>query len=120
MGRSGTNGNHRRHSLFGVSACLLGAAMFVLFAVVMGLYVLQFNDRIAAPQDEGIALLMLVSGMVLPVPVHLFAALLGAVGLFAGKRKRTFPIAAIVANLVFGTISLLPWLYLMFAGLGRV
>ena len=119
MGKRTEKTGDRRHSLLGIAACMLGAVMFGLFVAATVLYVLQFERRIAAPADDGLAILLMLTEMVIPVPVHIFAALLGSIALFFKGKKKTFPILAIVSNIVFGVLGLLPWAYLAIVGLGR-
>jgi hypothetical protein len=98
---------------------LVGAGMFLLFVPANIAYYFQFKQG-HGPNSDFIAVLQMVVELLMPVPVYVFALTLGVVSLFFSNRKKLFPILAVVGNLILGLISLIPWIWLVIASMGRV
>jgi hypothetical protein len=86
-------------------AAFLAASLYFHFATGSGLEAPAFDSR-------GLNVLLIVVQMALPVPVHAALFVLGVVALFFPRRKKLFPILAVALNLVFGLLSLFPWVRL--------
>ena len=107
------------HSIIGILSCVIAGGMFLVFLLATIAYYLQFKQGRGTGSDE-LGLLQLLIEMVVPVPVHSVGLILGAVSLFFPNRKKLFPVLGVCLNLIFGLCSVFPWLWLVFAGFGRV
>jgi hypothetical protein len=110
----------KRHSILGIVSGAIGGAVFAIFLASSLLFYLQFEKVVDVPSGGVLALLQIVMVLIVPVPVHLFCLILGAAALLFPKRRKFFPILSIALNFTFGLISLFPWLWLIFKGMGRV
>lgn len=111
---------NKKHSIIGIVSCTIGCLTFLIFLLAVVFYYLQFQNITGRAQDDALGILQMSAAMILPVPVHIFGLILGAIALFFPNRKKLFPFLGTVSNLIFGFISLFPWLWLIVGGMGRV
>jgi hypothetical protein len=108
------------HSKLGIASCVIGLVMFVIFLIATLFYYLQFQKIIEGSLGDSVGFLQLMAETVLPIPIHAIGLILGVVALFFPNRKKLFPIIGVISNLIFGLISLFPWLYIIVGSMGRV
>lgn len=108
----------KTHSKIGIASCVIGIAMFPLFLIATIAYYFQFKQGTGASSAD-MQLIQLLTEMVLPIPVHIFGFILGAISIFFPNRKKLFPGLGMILNLVFGLCSLFPWLWLVIGGVGK-
>ena len=111
---------NKRHSILGIISGALGCVIFAIFSVSTLLFYLQFEKLVDIRSGDGFGLVQILMVLIVPIPVHLFCLILGAAALLFPNGRKFFPILGIVLNLIFGLISLFPWFWLIFKGMGRV
>ena len=111
------------HSKLGIASCVIAAVMFFVFLLAIFIYNAEsgFGFSFGHGELAGDArLLNIVILMFFPIPVHAIGLILGVTALFFPNRKKLFPVAGVLSNLIFGLSGLFPWAYLAVASLGRV
>ena len=104
----------KRHSKLGIASCLMAFGVWVYFAVMLFLvfYVDGFTKLLSdlfVPDSRGISdfrgmgtavVVFAVIFFLIPVAGHIFGLLMGAIGIVLPGRKRFFPAAGIILNLL--------------------
>lgn len=104
----------KRHSKLGIASCLMAFGVWVYFAVMLFLvfYVDGFTKILSdlfVPDSRGISdfrgmgtavVVFAVIFFLIPVAGHIFGLLMGAIGMVLPGRKRFFPSAGIILNLL--------------------
>lgn len=96
---------NKKHSILGIVSCVIGCLMFFVFFVAV-ISAFLFELKMLPKELGGLYLLVI---LILPIPVHIFGLVLGAVTIFFPNRKKLFPILGTVSNLIFALASLYPW-----------
>lgn len=104
----------KRHSKLGIASCLTAIGVWVYFWVM--LYLVFFVDGftktlsdVFIPESNGISdfrgmgaavVLLALIFFLIPVLGHIFGLLMGAISIFLPGRKRLFPAAGIILNIL--------------------
>lgn len=110
----------KEHSKLGIASCTIAIATFLLMTIL--LLANNFVDRVTDdPQYIGdLSITTWVAAGFILIPTHFVGFVLGAIGLFLPNRRKFYSVFGTVLNLVLGIGSIWPWLYFIWAGLGRV
>lgn len=113
----------KKHSKLGIASFLIGTITFFGFLVAFGFAYFEhgFAESVRNLESMGnLRLLDYAFLMFVPIPVHIIGLILGVISLFFPNRKKLFPIIGTISNLIFGLLSLLPYLVIAYWSLGRV
>lgn len=111
------------HSKLGIASVVGGSGMFCVYLLALAVYYFEQGLGHSLGQSESasdIRLLDIFMMLLVPIPAHIVCLIPGIVALFFPNRRKLFPIIGVVLNLIFGVLALFPWLYLVFASMGRV